>query len=200
MGYDPLLPMWIHQLALSILLQVAWLLLAWTVLKPTSLTWNFIILFHEFSSLFFSLFIRMFFSTLTRKTFPLQIGFMLHWTLRVANIERVLLSSRLWYQLPTTALFFLRIGNYQQSPNKTMKNQDEKKEIKIKILKLKSLELIHDTADLERKTQKGKVNIDGEKCAYSWLPKKTLHPPLDEFWVFSNRSIPFPKAYQNWRS
>ena len=48
-----------------------------------------------------------------------------------------------------------------------MKNQDEKKEIKIKILKLKSLELIHDTADLERKTQKGKVNIDGEKCAYS---------------------------------
>ena len=157
MGYDLLLPtMWMHQLALSILLQVAWLLCVWTVLKPTSLTWNFIILVHDFSSLFFSVFIR---------------------------IERVLLSSRLWYQLPTASLSFLRIGNYQQSPNKTMKNQDEKKRKKraTKILKLKSLELIHDSADLEKKTQKEKVDIDGEKCAHSWLPKKTSHTPLDKF-------------------
>ena len=50
-----------------------------------------------------------------------------------------------------------------------MKNQDEKKRKKraTKILKLQSLEIIHDSADLERKTQKEKVDIDGEKCAHS---------------------------------
>ena len=143
MGYDLLLPtMWMHQLALSTLLQVAWLLRVWTVLKPTSLTWNFIILLHEFSSLFFSVFIR---------------------------IERVLLSSRLWYQLPTASLSFLRIGNYQQSPNKTMKNQDEKKRKKrtTKILKLKSLELIHERKSRHRWWEMCPLLIAKENVAHA---------------------------------
>ena len=44
------------------------------------------------------------------------------------------LLSKLWYHLPKVALSILKIGSYQQTPNKIMRNEGEKKrEIKSNI-------------------------------------------------------------------